>query len=148
MCILYCACSVCAKIKSRKNLKLKNLNTQTFPVIRYMCTVYTVVSWMYMLESPSHSRLYIHVNMTIPLFIPSVPLFVPPFSSLPPSPPSPSPLLHQVNMLLQAYISQLKLEGFALVSDMVYISQVRWPHPLDLLTTPITLNLNYCPDTL
>ena len=26
-------------------------------------------------------------------------------------------------MLLQAYISQLKLEGFALVSDMVYITQ-------------------------
>ena len=36
----------------------------------------------------------------------------------------------QVNMLLQAYISQLKLEGFALVSDMVYISQVGRPHPL------------------
>ena len=34
-CILYCACSVCAKIKSRKNLKLKNFTTQTFPVIRY-----------------------------------------------------------------------------------------------------------------
>ena len=27
-------------------------------------------------------------------------------------------------MLLQAYISQLKLEGFALVSDMVYVTQV------------------------
>lgn len=26
-------------------------------------------------------------------------------------------------MLLQAYISQLKLEGFALMSDMVYITQ-------------------------
>ena len=26
-------------------------------------------------------------------------------------------------MLLQAYISQLKLEGFALVSDMVYVTQ-------------------------
>ena len=26
-------------------------------------------------------------------------------------------------MLLQAYISRLKLDGFALVSDMVYISQ-------------------------
>ncbi|VDN01570.1 unnamed protein product [Thelazia callipaeda] len=29
----------------------------------------------------------------------------------------------KVNVLLQAYISQLKLEGFALQSDMVYISQ-------------------------
>ena len=29
----------------------------------------------------------------------------------------------QVNVLLQAYISQLKLEGFALVSDMVFITQ-------------------------
>ena len=27
-------------------------------------------------------------------------------------------------MLLQAYISQLKLEGFAVVSDMVYVTQV------------------------
>ena len=27
-------------------------------------------------------------------------------------------------MLLQAYISQLKLEGFALMSDMVYVTQV------------------------
>jgi len=29
----------------------------------------------------------------------------------------------QVNVLLQAYISQLKLEGFALVSDMTFITQ-------------------------
>jgi pre-mRNA-splicing helicase BRR2 len=29
----------------------------------------------------------------------------------------------QVNVLLQSYISQLRLEGFALVSDMVYVSQ-------------------------
>lgn len=29
----------------------------------------------------------------------------------------------KVNILLQAYISQLKLDGFALVSDMVYVSQ-------------------------
>ncbi|KHN71616.1 Putative U5 small nuclear ribonucleoprotein helicase [Toxocara canis] len=29
----------------------------------------------------------------------------------------------KVNVLLQAYISQLKLEGFALQSDMVFISQ-------------------------
>ena len=28
-------------------------------------------------------------------------------------------------MLLQAYISHLKLEGFALMSDMVYVTQVR-----------------------
>ena len=27
-------------------------------------------------------------------------------------------------MLLQAYISHLKLEGFALMSDMVYVTQV------------------------
>lgn len=30
----------------------------------------------------------------------------------------------QVNVLLQAYISHLKLEGFALMSDMVYVTQV------------------------
>ena len=29
----------------------------------------------------------------------------------------------KVNILLQAYISQLKLEGFALVADMVYVTQ-------------------------
>lgn len=29
----------------------------------------------------------------------------------------------QINVLLQAYISQLKLEGFALMSDMVYVQQ-------------------------
>ena len=29
----------------------------------------------------------------------------------------------QVNALLQAYISQLKLEGYALVSDMTYVQQ-------------------------
>ena len=34
-CISYCACSVCEKIKSRKNLKLKNFATQTFMVIWY-----------------------------------------------------------------------------------------------------------------
>lgn len=28
-------------------------------------------------------------------------------------------------MLLQAFISQLKLEGFALMADMVYVTQVR-----------------------
>jgi len=28
-----------------------------------------------------------------------------------------------VNILLQAYISQLKLEGFALMADMVYVTQ-------------------------
>lgn len=28
-----------------------------------------------------------------------------------------------MNVLLQAYISQLKLEGFALMSDMVYVTQ-------------------------
>eukprot|EP01064_Diplonema_japonicum_P012366 TRINITY_DN19848_c0_g1_i1.p1 TRINITY_DN19848_c0_g1~~TRINITY_DN19848_c0_g1_i1.p1 ORF type:complete len:2149 (+),score=712.76 TRINITY_DN19848_c0_g1_i1:40-6486(+) len=31
--------------------------------------------------------------------------------------------LAKINVLLQAYISQLKLEGFALMSDMVYITQ-------------------------
>lgn len=30
----------------------------------------------------------------------------------------------QINVLLQAYISQLKLEGFALMADMVYVTQV------------------------
>ena len=30
----------------------------------------------------------------------------------------------QVNVLLQAYISHLRLEGFALMSDMVYVTQV------------------------
>lgn len=29
----------------------------------------------------------------------------------------------KVNVLLQSYISQLKLEGFALMSDMVYVTQ-------------------------
>ena len=29
----------------------------------------------------------------------------------------------QVNVLLQAYISQLKLDGFALMADMVFITQ-------------------------
>lgn len=31
----------------------------------------------------------------------------------------------QINVLLQAFISQLKLEGFALMADMVYVTQVR-----------------------
>lgn len=31
----------------------------------------------------------------------------------------------QINVLLQAYISQLKLEGFALMADMVYVTQVK-----------------------
>ena len=34
----------------------------------------------------------------------------------------------KVNVLLQAYISQLKLEGFALAADMVYIAQVCVPY--------------------
>lgn len=29
----------------------------------------------------------------------------------------------KVNVLLQSYISQLKLEGFALMSDMVFVTQ-------------------------
>ena len=29
----------------------------------------------------------------------------------------------KINVLLQAYISNLKLEGFALVADMVYVTQ-------------------------
>ena len=29
----------------------------------------------------------------------------------------------KINVLLQAYISQLKLDGFALVADMVYVQQ-------------------------
>jgi len=37
---------------------------------------------------------------------------------------STSNLFVQINVLLQAYISQLKLEGFALVADMVYVTQV------------------------
>lgn len=31
----------------------------------------------------------------------------------------------QINVLLQAFISQLKLEGFALMADMVYVTQVQ-----------------------
>ena len=31
----------------------------------------------------------------------------------------------KVNVLLQAYISQLKLEGFAIAADMVFVAQVR-----------------------
>ena len=30
----------------------------------------------------------------------------------------------KINVLLQAYISQLKLEGFALVADTVYVTQL------------------------
>ena len=33
----------------------------------------------------------------------------------------------KVNVLLQAYISKLKLEGFALIADMVYVTQVLCP---------------------
>ena len=33
------------------------------------------------------------------------------------------PPIFQVNVLLQAYISKLKLEGFALMADMVFITQ-------------------------
>lgn len=29
----------------------------------------------------------------------------------------------KINVLLQAYISQLKLDGFAMLSDMVYVTQ-------------------------
>jgi pre-mRNA-splicing helicase BRR2 len=29
----------------------------------------------------------------------------------------------KINVLLQAYISQMKLDGFALVADMVYVTQ-------------------------
>lgn len=32
--------------------------------------------------------------------------------------------MFQINVLLQAFISQLKLEGFALMADMVYVTQV------------------------
>ena len=32
-------------------------------------------------------------------------------------------VLFQVNVLLQAYISQLKLDGFALMADMVFVTQ-------------------------
>ena len=38
----------------------------------------------------------------------------------------------KVNVLLQAYISQLKLEGFAVAADMVFVAQVR-DSPLGLL---------------
>ena len=31
----------------------------------------------------------------------------------------------KINVLLQSYISRLKLDGFALVADMVFITQVR-----------------------
>jgi pre-mRNA-splicing helicase BRR2 len=33
----------------------------------------------------------------------------------------------KINVLLQAYISQLKLEGFAMLSDMVYVTQSGMP---------------------
>lgn len=39
--------------------------------------------------------------------------------------PSSWPCFFQINVLLQAFISQLKLEGFALMADMVYVTQVR-----------------------
>ena len=46
----------------------------------------------------------------------------------------------KVNVLLQAHISQLKLDGFALVSDMVYVL-----HPTRLnrvAMPPISLHLH------
>jgi pre-mRNA-splicing helicase BRR2 len=36
----------------------------------------------------------------------------------------------KINVLLQAYISQLKLEGLSLTSDMVYITQVCIVNPM------------------
>ena len=49
----------------------------------------------------------------------------------------------QVNVLLQAYISQLKLEGFALTSDMVYVTQVCSGSREDSFTT-LGKDLNDC----
>lgn len=40
-----------------------------------------------------------------------------------PPPPQYKTYVEQVNALLQAYISQLKLEGYALVADMTYVQQ-------------------------
>lgn len=44
-------------------------------------------------------------------------------------------LSFQINVLLQAFISQLKLEGFALMADMVYVTQVK-TNLLSLLCWP------------
>ena len=38
----------------------------------------------------------------------------------------------KVNVLLQAYISQLKLEGFAVAADMVFVAQVCVLHRLSV----------------
>ena len=44
----------------------------------------------------------------------------------------------QINVVLQAFISQLKLEGFALMADMVYVTQVRVGlHCPDTLRSPV-----------
>ena len=40
----------------------------------------------------------------------------------------------KVNVLLQAYISQLKLEGFAVAADMVFVAQVCVLHRLSVCT--------------
>lgn len=40
----------------------------------------------------------------------------------------------KINVLLQAYISQLKLEGFAMLADMVYVTQSGMSLPVSHLT--------------
>ncbi|KAL0682122.1 hypothetical protein Bca4012_048969 [Brassica carinata] len=48
----------------------------------------------------------------------------------------------KINVLLQAYISQLKLEGLSLISDMVYITQVC--SLFSLLSSLVSTLLNCC----
>ena len=50
----------------------------------------------------------------------------------------------KINLLLQAFVSQLKLDGFALVSDMVYVTQVRTPRPTHLTLLTASLSLSLC----
>lgn len=50
----------------------------------------------------------------------------------------------KINVLLQAYISQLKLEGLSLTSDMVYITQVCFRFSCILLMMSSCLGVTNC----
>ena len=58
----------------------------------------------------------------------------------------------KINVLLQAYISMLKLEGFALVADMVFVQQSAGryaplpssPAPFHMLTSVSTVSSGRC----
>ena len=77
---------------------------------------------------PAHTLLPVP---PLPLLLPPLPALRLPCSPACPSSSAPPPSTQEsldeptakVNVLLQAYISQLKLEGLALTSDMVYVTQ-------------------------